>query len=163
SPHVWPRTLSAERHAPVDDRERRRGIHRAGSLPDRRTTRTRLPRGRRHGEDARAHDGAGRVRHLSHGYCSIGTARGDEARGRAARAYLMAVAGNADPRLGYMTTSFREHPELKRRAGRQATSAMTRRLEELGVSAAAPKPQIAARLSALYEKAGGSRRSLASL
>ena len=31
---------------------------------------------------------------------------------RAAPAYLMAVAGNADPMLGYLTTSFREHPPL---------------------------------------------------
>src|SRR5499427_8110502 len=38
---------------------------------------------------------------------------------RAAPAYLMAVAGNADPMLGYMTTSFREHPELRRSVGRQ--------------------------------------------
>src|SRR5215831_9952492 len=82
---------------------------------------------------------------------------------RAAPAYLMAVAGNADPMLGYMTTSFREHPELKRRAGRQAASPMSRRLEELGVSDTASKPQTVARLSALYEKAGGSSRSLASL
>ncbi|HKD18645.1 MAG TPA: ethanolamine ammonia-lyase subunit EutB [Thermoanaerobaculia bacterium] len=82
---------------------------------------------------------------------------------RGAPAYLMAVAGNADPMLGYMTTSFREHPELKRLAGRQATSAMSRRLEELGVSAAGSKPRMTTRLSALYEKAGGSRRSLASL
>ena len=82
---------------------------------------------------------------------------------RAAPAYLMAVAGNADPMLGYMTTSFREHPGLRRLVGRQATSAMSRRLDELGVTDAASKPQTAARLSALYEKAGGSRRSLASL
>jgi len=82
---------------------------------------------------------------------------------RAAPAYLMAVAGNADPMLGYMTTSFREHPELKRRAARQATSAMSRRLEELGVSDTAFAPRKVARLSALYEKAGGSSRSLASL
>src|SRR5215471_2829087 len=82
---------------------------------------------------------------------------------RAAPAYLMAVAGNADPMLGYMTTSFREHPELKRCAARQATSAMSRRLEELGVSDTAFAPQTVARLSALYEKAGGSSRSLASL
>jgi ethanolamine ammonia-lyase large subunit len=33
---------------------------------------------------------------------------------QAAPAYLMAVAGNADPMLGYMTTSFREHPKLRR-------------------------------------------------
>ena len=51
----------------------------------------------------------------------------------AAPAYLMAVAGNADPMLGYMTTSFREHPELARRTGRRATDAMTRRLRELQV------------------------------
>ena len=83
--------------------------------------------------------------------------------GRAAPAYLMAVAGNADPMLGYMTTSFREHPELRSRVGRQATSAMRRRLDELGVSDAAPRPATVARLSALFEKAGGSHRSLAAL
>ena len=82
---------------------------------------------------------------------------------RAAPAYLMAVAGNADPMLGYMTTSFREHPELRRRVGRQTTSAMKRRLEELGVPDAEFRPETVARLSALFEKAGGSRRSLASL
>src|SRR5947207_4003662 len=37
---------------------------------------------------------------------------------RAAPAYLMSVAGNADPMLGYLTTSFREHPRLRRQAGR---------------------------------------------
>ena len=82
---------------------------------------------------------------------------------RAAPAYLMAVAGNADPMLGYMTTSFREHPELRRRAGRRATPAMRRRLDELGVSDGTPRPETVARLSALYEKAGGSHRPLASL
>ncbi len=82
---------------------------------------------------------------------------------RAAPAYLMAVAGNADPMLGYMTTSFREHPELRRCVGRQTTSAMSRRLEELGVSDAAFRTQTVARLSALFERAGGSRRSLESL
>src|SRR5205085_5671868 len=51
---------------------------------------------------------------------------------RAALAYLMAVAGNADPMLGYLTTSFREHPELRTRAGRRMTSAMERRLAALG-------------------------------
>ena len=83
--------------------------------------------------------------------------------GRAAPAYLMAVAGNADPMLGYMTTSFREHPELRRSVGRQTTSAMTRRFEELGLAGAAFRPEMVARLSAVFEKAGGSRRSLASL
>src|SRR4029079_10929026 len=37
---------------------------------------------------------------------------------RGAPAYLMAVAGNADPMLGYLTTSFREHPRLRMRAFR---------------------------------------------
>lgn len=56
---------------------------------------------------------------------------------RAAPAYLMAVAGNADPMLGYLTTSFREHPRLRARTGRQITSAMRHRLADLeGVSAA---------------------------
>jgi ethanolamine ammonia-lyase large subunit len=82
---------------------------------------------------------------------------------RGAPAYLMAVGGNADPMLGYMTTSFREHPALKRGVGRQITSAMSRRLEELGVSDEEYRPQMVARLSALFERAGGSRRSLASL
>src|SRR5918998_3328470 len=52
---------------------------------------------------------------------------------RAAPAYLMAVAGNADPMLGYLTTSFREHPALRRKAGRQISTPMQRRLTELGV------------------------------
>ena len=50
---------------------------------------------------------------------------------RAAPAYLMAVAGNADPMLGYLTTSFREHPRLRDRTGRQITSAMSARLSAL--------------------------------
>ena len=37
---------------------------------------------------------------------------------RGAPAYLMAVAGNADPMLGYLTTSFREHPRLRRDSAR---------------------------------------------
>ncbi len=52
---------------------------------------------------------------------------------RAAPAYLMSVAGNADPMLGYLTTSFREHPRLRRQAGRRMTSAMEHRLTALGV------------------------------
>ena len=47
----------------------------------------------------------------------------------AAPAYLMAVAGNADPMLGYLTTSFREHPQLRRVTGRRITTAMRRRLD----------------------------------
>jgi len=55
---------------------------------------------------------------------------------RAAPAYLMAVAGNADPMLGYLTTSYREHPALARRAARGRTTAMSRRLAALGVDVA---------------------------
>jgi ethanolamine ammonia-lyase large subunit len=50
---------------------------------------------------------------------------------RAAPAYLMAVAGNADPMLGYLTTSFREHPKLRHASGRQITTAMQGRLSAL--------------------------------
>ena len=42
----------------------------------------------------------------------------------AAPAYLMAVAGNADPMLGYMTTSFRQHPRLRELCGRRITTKM---------------------------------------
>jgi ethanolamine ammonia-lyase large subunit len=74
---------------------------------------------------------------------------------QAAPAYLMAVAGNADPMLGYMTTSFREHPKLRRETGRQITSVMQQRLTELSASADA--------LYAAYYKAGGDTRSLDTL
>src|SRR6185436_15172852 len=86
---------------------------------------------------------------------------------RAAPAYLMGVAGNADPMLGYLTTSFREHPRLRRQVGRHVTSAMSRRLEALGVLGDGGEPlagvDTVARLSALYARAGGDRRSLVSL
>ena len=86
---------------------------------------------------------------------------------QAAPAYLMAVAGNADPMLGYLTTSFREHPHLRGRAGRQITSPMQRRLTELGAMARdgqpAPPSESAARLYAAYARAGGSRRTSSSL
>ncbi|MGH3116238.1 MAG: ethanolamine ammonia-lyase subunit EutB [Gaiellales bacterium] len=85
----------------------------------------------------------------------------------AAPAYLMAVAGNADPMLGYLTTSFREHPRLRRRLGRQVTSAMHRRLVELDVMDAhgdvAPDIRSAAYLYAVYAKSGRDRRTSASL
>src|SRR5437764_3833561 len=51
----------------------------------------------------------------------------------AAPAYLMAVAGNADPMLGYLTTAFREHPRLRHQTGRQLTTTMQRRLRALGL------------------------------
>jgi ethanolamine ammonia-lyase large subunit len=75
---------------------------------------------------------------------------------QAAPAYLMAVAGNADPMLGYMTTSFREHPRLRRQTERQITSAMEKRLIELSGTSADV-------LYAAYHKAGGDSRSLDTL
>jgi ethanolamine ammonia-lyase large subunit len=88
---------------------------------------------------------------------------------RAAPAYLMAVAGNADPMLGYLTTSFREHPGLRQATGRRITSSMARRLSSLGVARAAgvasPADEGAtvARLYAAYRQAGGENRSSAAL
>jgi ethanolamine ammonia-lyase large subunit len=82
---------------------------------------------------------------------------------RAAPAYLMAVAGNADPMLGYLTTSFREHPALRRQAGRQVSTPMQRRLTELGVLDARGRPrgdaETVAGLYAAYMRAGGDRRA----
>jgi ethanolamine ammonia-lyase large subunit len=81
----------------------------------------------------------------------------------AAPAYLMAVAGNADPMLGYLTTSFREHPRLRRQTGRRISSPMQRRLNELGVMDGGGLPrgdaESAAGLYAAYMKAGGDTRS----
>ena len=86
---------------------------------------------------------------------------------QAAPAYLMAVAGNTDPMLGYMTTSFREHPALRLQTGRQIATPMQKRLATLGVTDArgrlrtdAPRPES---LYATYMKAGGDRRSSATL
>jgi ethanolamine ammonia-lyase large subunit len=81
----------------------------------------------------------------------------------AAPAYLMAVAGNADPMLGYLTTSFREHPRLRRRAQKQVAASMQERFVALGVmneagDLMADRPGAAA-LYALYAKAGGDTRS----
>ncbi len=84
---------------------------------------------------------------------------------QAAPAYLMAVAGNADPMLGYMTTSFREHPRLRRQTGRQIASAMQKRLIELSVMtrSGAVSGGSANALYAAYHKAGGDSRSLDTL
>jgi ethanolamine ammonia-lyase large subunit len=81
-----------------------------------------------------------------------------------APAYLMAVAGNADPMLGYLTTSFREHPRLRSRTRRQMASAMERRLEALGVSND-PRHSLEAviRLFASYARASGDRRASSTL
>ncbi len=92
---------------------------------------------------------------------------------RAAPAYLMAVAGNADPMLGYLTTSFRDHPELRQRTGRHMTSAMEKRLVTLGIAdhdiprrrdtEATSGGHAAAHLYAMYAKAGGDQRTSAAL
>jgi ethanolamine ammonia-lyase large subunit len=71
---------------------------------------------------------------------------------RAAPAYLMAVAGNADPMLGYLTTSFRDHPRLRQQTGKAIASAMDARLRTLGTTSAV-------HLYAAYEKAGGDTRT----
>jgi ethanolamine ammonia-lyase large subunit len=86
---------------------------------------------------------------------------------RARPAYLMAVAGNADPMLGYLTTSFREHPTLRRQVGRDMTSAMRHQLETLGVRDGADDAsggsRTVARLYATYVRAGGDRRPTSAL
>jgi ethanolamine ammonia-lyase large subunit len=81
----------------------------------------------------------------------------------AAPGYLMAVAGNADPMLGYLTTSFREHPQLRRRHDRQMTTAMRRRLGEIGLHEPSGAPEATASLYARYARAGGDRRTVAAL
>jgi len=84
---------------------------------------------------------------------------------RAAPAYLMAVAGNADLMLGYLTTSFREHPRIRRATSRQTTSAMKKRLVALGVMDESGDTEGggAESLYALYQKAGGDTRTFESL
>ena len=84
---------------------------------------------------------------------------------RAAPAYLMAVAGNADPMLGYLTTSFREHPHLRRVSGRRMTSAMESRLAQWGIArdGSPAKEETTASLYARYMHAGGDNRSLSML
>lgn len=81
---------------------------------------------------------------------------------RAAPAYLMAVAGNADPMLGYLTTSFREHPALRRASAKTMTTPMRERLTALGVTepgADGTAADAVAHLYATYMQAGGDRTS----
>ena len=84
---------------------------------------------------------------------------------RAHPAYLMAVAGNADPMLGYMTTSFREHPQLREGCGRRTTSVFEQHLKsrDLCGGSVAPGANATARAYAAYAKAGGDHRSSESL
>ncbi len=85
----------------------------------------------------------------------------------AAPAYLMAVAGNADPMLGYLTTSFREHPRLRQQNRKQISTDMKARLINLGVMKKTGEltgnPQITASLYASYKKVGGDRRTAGTL
>ena len=86
---------------------------------------------------------------------------------RAAPAYLMAVAGNADPMLGYLTTSFRDHPRLRKLVRRRPASTMVQRLESLGVPVddgeLLPSSPRVVSLYAAYVKAGGDHRTLSAL
>ena len=77
---------------------------------------------------------------------------------RGAPAYLMAVAGNADPMLGYLTTSFREHPELRAGVGRRHHDG-----DERPGSAALGRAQSTESLYAAYAREGGDRRTIDAL
>jgi ethanolamine ammonia-lyase large subunit len=83
----------------------------------------------------------------------------DQIVARAAPAYLMAVAGNADPMLGYLTTSFRQHPRLRRATARRIATPMADRLRELGVGGDSVSPDAVGSLYATYHRAGGDRRT----
>jgi len=84
---------------------------------------------------------------------------------RACPAYLMAVAGNADPMLAYMTTSFREHPRLREGSGRRMTSAFEQRLRSLDLPAdsVAHGADATARAYAAYRKTCGDHRGIGAL
>jgi ethanolamine ammonia-lyase large subunit len=87
----------------------------------------------------------------------------------------MAVAGHADPMLGYLTTSFRDHPRLREKTGRQMTTAMRRHFAgsftdhdtPAFAKASAGRPRHrgteVGRLYAAYSKAGGDTRTTATL
>jgi ethanolamine ammonia-lyase large subunit len=82
---------------------------------------------------------------------------------QAAPAYLMAVAGNCDPMLGYLTTSFREHPRLRYNGDKRVATEMHVRLIELGVmdktgELRPDRPDVES-LYAIYMKESGDRRS----
>jgi ethanolamine ammonia-lyase large subunit len=76
--------------------------------------------------------------------------------------YLMAVAGNADPMLGYLTTSFSEHPGLRRDNATTVTDAMERRLSAIAVQPGAG-PRRVADLYARYARAAGDSRTTSAL
>ena len=76
--------------------------------------------------------------------------------------YLMAVAGNADPMLGYLTTSFSEHPSLRRACGSTLTDGMQRWLSTSGPPSEACRDAVAD-LYARYGKAAGDSRTTSAL
>ncbi len=86
---------------------------------------------------------------------------------QASPAFLNAIAGNADPLLGHLTTSFREHPALRHLTGKQITSVMSGKLKELGVINGSGLPAAnsltTAKLYAQFAQAGNDTRSQESL
>ena len=86
---------------------------------------------------------------------------------QAAPVFLNSIAGNADPLLGHLTTSFREHPSLRRLTGKQMTSAMSKRLKELNVingnGLLSANSLTTAKLYAQLAQSGGDTRSQESL
>jgi ethanolamine ammonia-lyase large subunit len=48
-------------------------------------------------------------------------------------AFLMAVAGQSDPMLSYITTSFRDHPRLRLQSGRRVTDELSDFLIKVGI------------------------------
>lgn len=48
-------------------------------------------------------------------------------------AFLMAVAGKADPMLGYLTTAMKEHPRIRKKFNKRISSKMHQRLIELSI------------------------------
>lgn len=82
---------------------------------------------------------------------------------RGAPAYLMAVAGSADPMLGYLTTSCRQHPALRDERGHRPTPAMQQRLAEITPRATQDRARAVAHLYSIYVKAGGDSRTVDAL
>ncbi len=86
---------------------------------------------------------------------------------QAAPAYLMAVAGNCDPMLGYLTTSFREHPRLRYDGDKRVATEMHARLMKLGVmdrtGELRPDKPDAESLYAIYMKNRVEKRSFEAL
>ena len=80
-----------------------------------------------------------------------------------APAYLMGVAGNADPMLGYLTTSFREHPVLRQDTSTAIAAPMRQRLSAIAPASNAPTLDRLTHLYAQYSRAAGATRAVASL